>query len=57
MSTRGSRLEARNQRDVVSFEGRVKAWDKRCASAAASAATRAVSTTNERERERERLTE
>jgi len=54
MSTRGSRLEARNQRDVVSFEGRVKAWDKRCASAAASAATRAVSTTNERERERER---
>jgi len=38
MSTRGSRLEARNQRDVVSFEGRVKAWDKRCASSSSAAA-------------------
>ena len=32
MSARGSRLEARNARDVgVAREGRVKAWETRCA--------------------------
>jgi len=29
MSTRGSRLEARNQRDAFAFEARVKSWEKR----------------------------
>tara|TARA_B100000003_G_scaffold193395_1_gene193786 strand:- start:2778 stop:2945 length:168 start_codon:yes stop_codon:yes gene_type:complete len=53
MSTRGSRLEARNQRDVVSFEGRVKAWDKRCASSSSAAASRDDSRGFGDERERE----
>ena len=30
MSTRGSRLEARNQREPVAQEARVKSWEKRC---------------------------
>jgi len=51
MSTRGSRLEARNQRDVVAFEGRVKAWEKRCASCASLRTARARCA-NERTNER-----
>ena len=47
MSTRGSRLEARNARDVVAArEGRVKAWEMRCATRRArDGATRGLTAT------------
>lgn len=50
MSTRGSRLEARNQREPVAQEARVKSWEKRCVCSRDGALVRARARARKRQK-------
>ena len=55
MSTRGSRLEARNQREPVAQEARVKSWGKRCVCVCVRAMERSCAVERAQERDRREM--